>query len=1195
MDVDDKMLDLLELMHDQKAILERQACSDFVTANSDKANWVVKLVTERICTECNNLAFETREQADTHALTAHQAEIIQDGAGGENSCFDITNNEAVPKPDSTMHSPIELVLRKTALAGAVTSYRGNLNDQYFASSLGVFKAAEASIRKHLTELLKLHRGLKVGFTLKVNFIKPTNMDGVISKWLTTHQIILLHNTHIETLINLAVLKIEKQIETFNENGSGLAVASITELDMTTCKFQPTRMGTYQPIPPKLQGKSKLFTNVNNSVPALRKDPDADIENEKKMCFVWSVLAALHPIKHTTRKCDVKRYRKRLGELCLDGLEFPMTLEQIPKFERQNPTLGISVFLYDPQRDEDKDEMVELVREAKRTHDGISVAPARDRENLEKYVKAYMRTPENIDEPVMEQELQEAEDQKATKHVGNSVYPVYVTSARSEQCDAKCVGKCPKHQYLSRCNANCIKQCAIHRKITFIDLLALEVPHDEIRDITDSHFVTIKNLSGLLSNKNKSNQYKIHYCRYCLQSFKTITNLDRHTEVCMIHGPQRTKFSNDWKLEFNDFSGMNHAPYVIYADFEAYLKPAEREDVVTYRKVGNKWQYIFKKSNVSGTTEFKHEHQMCGYAYAVVDNDGLMHEHKVYHAADDDEDVVVKFMNEIIDIGQNLLEEINEKQKEAANVRLGFNTNSNMCYFCDTIIPETVDDIPAKMMDEWYAKVYLTQKGSNFGQKPRADRFPMVFDQLMRVEHHDHFSHEILGNAHNYCNRKCHATRSVTVVIHNLSNYDGHPILQSLGNINQTEDPTFIPLSTERFVSLNLPQEKLGNIRFIDSCRFLPCALSSLTDQLAKEGPAKFPITKTMCDEWTKGAEKDIELLLRKGVFPYNFLSSYKAFQAESLPEKDWFTSDLTKKAISNEDYKHAETVWTAFGCQDFGDYHDLYCLLDVCLLADIMQNFRSLFEDSFGLDPINYVSLPSVSWQAALKYTKVKLDFLKDPDMYLFYEQGLIGGLACGGSVKYAKANNEYVDGYKPEEPPVYIQYLDATNLYGTCLSLPLPTGDFKWSNRYWDHNAILGLKFDGEIGYTFEVDLDVPEHLMQYFDDYPLAPVNRSVDVTELSTLQRELMEKMGMKAEALKTKKLIADLHPKSNYVLDFRTLQLYLNLGMVLTKVHRVLSFRQKIWLKPYIDWCTQKRQEAKNDFEKDFFKLQINWYV
>jgi len=117
----------------------------------------------------------------------------------------------------------------------------------------------------------------------------------------------------------------------------------------------------------------------------------------------------------------------------------------------------------------------------------------------------------------------------------------------------------------------------------------------------------------------------------------------------------------------------------------------------------------------------------------------------------------------------------------------------------------------------------------------------------------------------------------------------------------------------------------------------------------------------------------------------------------------------------------------------------------------------------------------------------------------------------------------------------------------------------------------------------------------MQYFDDYPLAPVNRAVDITELSTIQRELMEKMGMKAETLKTKKLIADLHPKSNYVLDFRTLQLYLSLGMVLTKVHRVLSFRQEIWLKPYIDWCTQKRQDAKNDFEKDFFKLQINWYA
>ena len=164
------------------------------------------------------------------------------------------------------------------------------------------------------------------------------------------------------------------------------------------------------------------------------------------------------------------------------------------------------------------------------------------------------------------------------------------------------------------------------------------------------------------------------------------------------------------------------------------------------------------------------------------------------------------------------------------------------------------------------------------------------------------------------------------------------------------------------------------------------------------------------------------------------------------------------------------------------DYHNLYNLSDVLLLADIFENFRNICMNHDGLDPAWYFSVPGVSWDTALKITQVQFELLSDPDMLLMIESGIRGGFATI-SHRHAKANNEYMGTeFDPAEESKFISYLDANNLYGWAMSKKLQTSGFEWMTDNelddWKH-----------LSYFLEVDLEYPEDLHNPHNDCPLAP----------------------------------------------------------------------------------------------------------
>ncbi|XP_060072716.1 uncharacterized protein LOC132552555 [Ylistrum balloti] len=404
----------------------------------------------------------------------------------------------------------------------------------------------------------------------------------------------------------------------------------------------------------------------------------------------------------------------------------------------------------------------------------------------------------------------------------------------------------------------------------------------------------------------------------------------------------------------------------------------------------------------------------------------------------------------------------------------------------------------------------------------------------KVRDHCHFTGKYRGAAHNSCNLQYKKPKFTPVVFHNLSGYDNHLFVKNLGktegNIN------CIPNNEEKYISFTKEvvvgsytgkdgkeKDVKHQLRFIDSFKFMASSLDKLSGNLDQD-------CFTNTSKYYNG--KHLDLLMRKGVYPYEYMDSLKRLNETALPRKVAFYSRLSGEEISDDDYEHAQTVWKEFGMKSLRDYHELYNQSDVLLLADVFENFRDVCIKNYDLDPAWYYTAPGLAWDAALKITELKLELLSDPDMLLMVEKGIRGGISMISN-RYGKANNPYMgETFNTHDPAKYIAYLDANNLYGWAMSKPLPTHGFEWMtdsemDSWKNHSCIL------------EVDLEYPKDLHDLHNDYPLAPESLKVHNVE----------------------KLIPNLNDKTNYVIHYENLKLYEGLGMKITKIHRGIRLEEK----------------------------------
>ena len=651
-----------------------------------------------------------------------------------------------------------------------------------------------------------------------------------------------------------------------------------------------------------------------------------------------------------------------------------------------------------------------------------------------------------------------------------------------------------------------------------------------------HYVLIKDFNKFMHNQTKHNGRK-HFCMHCLQCFSREDVLTEHINNCIpINGEQAIKMPKEGEIvTFKNYHKELPTPFVIYADFEAITEKVDS----------------CQPSDKKSYTEAHQKHTDCGYGYKVVCcyDDKYSKPVQVFRG----ENAVYKFM-------KNILEEVN---------------------WCKRVVEKHFNK-PLKMTEENEVDF---QKATNCHICDRQYQ-----DKDIRVRDHCHITGEFRGSAHQDCNLRLQInpeTIKIPVFFHNLSGYDSHFIMQQIGEIarkntyiNKRGEKCHmkincIPFNMEKYMAF-----MLGNhLVFLDSFRFMNFSLDNLVKNLPDEA-FKY------IDEEFHGEE--LKLVKRKGVYPYDYMDSFQKFEETELPTQEKFYSILNNKHISDEDYQHAQNVWKTFNMKSMGDYHDVYLKADVLLLTDVFENFRKTCLEYYKLDPCYYFSAPGLSWDAMLKMTNIKLDLISDVDMYQFVEKGMRGGVSYIAN-RYGKANNKYMKDYDEMAPEKHIMYLDANNLYGWAMSQYLPTGGFKWLDE-----QLIFLDDDytetSDKGLILEVDLEYPDELHDIHNDYPLAPEKVKVERDMLSSYCKKIADKFNMSSGLVQ--KLIPTLGGKEKYVLHYRNLQLNLDLGMKLKKIHRVLEFNQSPWLKEYIDFNTVKRTNAKNSFEKDFFKLMNN---
>ena len=636
----------------------------------------------------------------------------------------------------------------------------------------------------------------------------------------------------------------------------------------------------------------------------------------------------------------------------------------------------------------------------------------------------------------------------------------------------------------------------------------------------SHYSLIRNLNRLIRTQITNTKVigGVFICRRCLCHFKVKSSFEKHEKYCSNNKVVAVKMPKKGdSIYFKNFDRKYPIPFVIYADFECFTKPVSN----CQPDPSKSYSVEYQKHEPSG---------FCFYLKGITD----WFKTESFTKEKENDNVAAIFIDKIVGYTQSIYNRYYRKPK--------------------TMIITKQDKISFKKAE------YCSLCGGELGED--------------RVRDHCHFTGKYRGAAHNECNLRCRKPRVLPVIFHNLQGYDAHLFIKELAKISGKLK--CIPSTEEKYISFSkhikvgeykyidkqnkkIVKDITFEIRFIDSLKFQKASLARLVGNLENKD---FANTRRKFKEHT-------ELLTRKGVYPYDYVSNLSKLSETQLPPKEEFYSKLNDEDISEEDFYHAIRVWDVFNCKTIRDYHDLYLKSDVLLLADVFENFRKTCMKHYNLDPAYYYTSPGLAWDACLKTTGQQLQLLDDYDMLMMFEKGIRGGITHI-SKRYAEANNQYMKNYNPNEPTKYIQYLDANNLYGWAMSQPLPTHGFEWVKDISLDKVHQILKSKSNKGYIFDVDLEYPKHLWETHNDYPLAPVPTKVDGVE----------------------KLISHLRPKKDYVIHYQNLKQYLNMGLELKAIHRAISFEQSPWMEPYIRKNTELRKATNNEFEKDFFKLMNN---
>ena len=313
---------------------------------------------------------------------------------------------------------------------------------------------------------------------------------------------------------------------------------------------------------------------------------------------------------------------------------------------------------------------------------------------------------------------------------------------------------------------------------------------------------------------------------------------------------------------------------------------------------------------------------------------------------------------------------------------------------------------------------------------------------------------------------------------------------------------------------------------------------------------------------------------------YKTLEDYEKPIEELIESGNEAYFSKTKNKIPDQvEIDRTNEIIKLFNIKNGRELTELYNKADVILLADIFEKFMKVSISEFGINPLYHISLPGTTWSNGFKYTKIELELIKKVDLFQMFKNGIRGGLSGVFGDRYIESDNDTV-----------ILHVDMNNLYGFAMLQHLPTGNFQiYENNLITEsfiNEVLSTHDCSNIGYVLIVDLIYPDNIKYKSTNFPFCPENKSINPDNYTEYMKEHEPKPHRP-----TNKLMCDQTNKEDYIVHYRNLKFYLRMGMIISKVHRIVSFDQSPWLEKYIDYNTQKRAEADSDFIKDYHKNLI----
>jgi len=680
---------------------------------------------------------------------------------------------------------------------------------------------------------------------------------------------------------------------------------------------------------------------------------------------------------------------------------------------------------------------------------------------------------------------------------------------------------------------------------------------------NGHYVLCKNVSLFIANE----QTHIHFpCLRCMTSYRKKEELVNHKKFCENNEVGGNTFPKNDYLTYNKFYYKNKVPFTIYCDLEAWNRPINNDN-----------------ENEEKTTKIFEQKPMCYGMYINSNYPEIFQSEYIEYFGEDCAEKLVRKIEELQETFYRLLQ---------TNIPLTMTKNdwdnyndSSKCYYCKKDL------------------LYYVKEFEN-------DEYVLKND---KVRDHDHLNGKYRGAAHNSCNLNANKYKYnfVPLYFYNGSHYDVHLIFKELfksEKLKNLKKTNVLCKTDEEYFSL-----QFGCIRILDAMRFFtPYSLEFMGATLK---PNK-------CKILNKYNLKNI-----KGIYPYEYIKG-ESFQdiinimnETKLPSHNDFYSTLKQSNITYSEYGEAKNNWEELRCNSIYDYTMKYLKIDVLILADLFENFREMCLSYYEIDPCYCYSTPGLTWLAGLKYTGVSLKHYKENTLNKseFFETGIRGGvssvlgnryvncynkkvspeygdfkqinkdeaekiLKSFDNIKDGDSSNQVVEDVLKEN---YLLYYDYNSLYASCMVQELPTGEMEWSDNLEYSKTLNGIK---NPGYVYEVDLEYCKELKDKTKYFPFCPEKIKPYINEFTEYQNSTIPE-----HYKPTKKLILTQHNKTNYIVEGRMLDWYLNHGMKLIKIHKKLEYKKSSWLKSYIEFNVEKRNEAKDNkdiFGKTFFKLMNN---